>query len=220
MNARLTPTLIFRWIVFLLAGFYCVIMVTTSEYDGFGGPFRFLTIWALFLSFFVASRHIARMEARSTRRWEGLVAATAVVNFMVVFLYWKLFLEDPASVTRNGELGALWKELYLHGLGPVLMWIDALFLHRGWRKVLPSVAWLTGIVATYLAWGELVLSPLNDTPIGSVTSGLPYPFLNSLEFPERLVFYASNIALALAVLAVFTLLGRLLARVLPGPGAP
>jgi len=220
MTAQLTPVLIYRWIVFLLAGFYCVAMVVTSDFSSFGGPFRFLTIWALYLSFFVASRHIARMESRSTRRWDGLVAATAVINFMVVYLYWSLFLEDPASVTRNGQLGALWKEIYLHAVGPLLMWIDAFFLHRGWRKVLPSVAWLIGIVALFLTWGETVVQWMNDTPIGSVTTGLPYPFLNNLEFPDRLAFYGTNIATALVLLAIFTLIGRLLARFLPGPGAP
>ena len=216
MSARL----VFRWVVFLLAAFYAVRAVIVGPYDGAGGPFRYLTIWALFLSFFCASRMIALEEGRSTRRWEGLVAATAVINGMVVFLYWRLYFADPTSVTRDGELGRWWLEYYLHGLGPALQWIDALFVHRGFRR--PGVAALTvsGVVGAFVLWSELVVGPLNDSPRGTVTSGLPYPFLNDMELSERLVFYASNLAVALALLAVLTGLAWVIRRAVPRPAVP
>ena len=211
---------IYRWSVFLLAAFFVIRETLLRDYDAFGGPFRYLTIWALFASFFAASRMMAREEGRTTRRWDGFVGATAVMNLMVVFLYWKLYLEDPFSVQADGELGAWWLELYLHALGPALQWIDALFIHRAFRRPWASVGWLIGIVAVYFTWIELVVSPLNDTPIGSVTTGLPYPFLNNLDLAGRATFYATNVGVALVVLAGFFALCWGINRLFPRQEAP
>ncbi len=216
----MSPRLVFRWIVFLLAAFYAVRMVLFGGYDSFGGPFRFLTIWALFASFFCASRMIALEEGRSDRRWDGLVSATAVLNGMVVYLYWSLFLNDPTSVTLDGTPSAWWLDWYLHGLGPLLQWIDALFVHRAFRRPLAGAAWVAGIVGAWLCWIELVVRPMNDSPAGDVTSGLPYPFLNDLALSDRLPFYATNIAAGLVLLAVLTGLARVIRRLLPRPEAP
>ncbi|MEM1301342.1 MAG: hypothetical protein AAGH17_02070 [Pseudomonadota bacterium] len=204
--------LIYRWIVFLMAGFYSVHMITTASYAGPGGPFRYLTVWALLLSFFCASRVLAFSERRSDMRWDEVIAATAVLNAMVVFLYWRLFLADPTSVTRNGELGVWWREYYLHGLGPLLMWLDAVLINRPFRRFLPSAATLIGVVVVYLTWAEGFVQRFNDAPRGTVTSGLPYPFLNSLELGARLSFYGVNIATALVLLAFFFALGRAMTR--------
>lgn len=211
---------LFRWITFLLAGGYCVRMALWSDYVQVGGPFRFLTIWALFLSFFCASRMIARMEGRTERRWDALVAATAVINTMVVILYWRLYFADPASVTRDGELSSWWLEGYLHGLGPALQVVEAVFLHRAFRKPHLGAGVLVGIIALYVAWAELVQRPLNDSPVGSVTTGLPYPFLNSLEFGDRAVFYATNVGVGLVVLVIFAVVSLGWARIAPAPAAP
>lgn len=211
MNVRL----IFRWAVFGLAAGYCIRMVFFGGYDEFGGPFRFLTVWALFCSFFAASRMIALEEGRSARRWDGFVGMVAVLNVMVVFLYWRLFFADPASVTRDGQLGAWWLEGYLHALGPVLQWIDALFVHRAFRRPLASAGWLVGVCAVYFTWIEAVVRPRADAPVGVVTNGLPYPFLNDLEPAGRAVFYATNAGLALGVLVVFCGVGWAIARALP-----
>ena len=206
------PVLIYRWFVFLLAGFYSVYMITTSSYEGPGGPFRYLTIWAMLLSFFCASRVLAYSERRSEKRWDAVIAATAVINAMVVFLYWRLFLEDPASVTRNGELGIWWKEYYLHGLGPLLMWLDAILINRPFRRFGQSAATLVGIVVVYLTWAETFVQSFNDSPRGTVTTGLPYPFLNNLEFGERLNFYGVNISTAVVLLIVFFAIGWAMTR--------
>lgn len=215
----MSPRLVFRWIVFLLAAGYAVRMALFGGYEEFAGPFRFLTVWALFASFFAASRMIALEEGRSTRRWDGFVGMVAVLNLMVVFLYWRLYLADPASVTRDGQLGAWWLELYLHALGPALQWIDALFVHRSFRRPLASAAWLLGICGAYFAWIEGVVRPFADSPLGTVTAGLPYPFLNDLAPAGRAAFYATNVVLALGVLAAFCGLAWLIRRALP-PAAP
>ncbi len=212
INPHSRPVIIYRWVVFGLAAFYAVYMLLTSSYEGAGGPFRYLTIWALLLSFFCASRVLAFSEKRITRRWDAVIAAVAVVNAMVVFLYWRLFFADPASVTRSGELGIWWKEYYLHALGPVLMWIDAIVINRPFRRFLPAAGVLLSIVVLYLSWAELAVAPLNSSPVGSVTNGLPYPFLNNLELAGRMEFYAVNVVTAVVLLGVFFAFGWVMRR--------
>lgn len=211
---------IFRWIVFALAAAYCLRTLAFSSFEHFAGPFRYLTIWALFMSLFAASRMMALTEGRSTRRWDGFVAATAVVNAMVVFMYWRLFFADPNSVSSDGELGPLYLELYLHALGPLLQWIDAIFIHRSFRKLGAGFAWLFGVIAAYVAWSELVLQRLNDTPVGTVTSGLPYPFLNNLDMSGRSIFYGANFAIAVVFLLLFALIAWGVRRLARGPAMP
>lgn len=215
-----TPRLIFRWIAFLLAAGYCIRMLVFGGWGDFGGPFRFLTVWALFCSFFAFSRMMAIEEGRSVKRWDGFVAMTAVLNTMVVMLYWRLYFADPASVTPDGQLGAWHLEMYLHAVGPALQVIDALFIHRGFRRLLPAVGWLFGVIGAFLAMSELVLQPLNTSPSGTVTSGLPYPFLNNLEFADRAVFYATNFGAALVILLIYTGIAWVLRRRSPAPAAP
>ena len=145
---------------------------------------------------------------------------TAVLNAMVVYLYWRLFLNDPASVTRNGEMGELYLELYLHGLGPLLQWIDAIFVHRAFRRLGAAIAWLFGLISVYIVWVELAVQALNATPRGTVTNGLPYPFLNSLLPADRAVFYASNFAAGLILLGVFAGAAWAVRRWVPAPKVP
>lgn len=211
MNIHAFPVMAYRWITFLLAGGYCLYQLLTSDYSNPGGPFRFLTIWALFLSFYSASRMLALSEQRITQQHHRTAAVAAVANVMVVFLYWRLFLIDPALVNGNGPIP--WhQQYYLHMLGPALQIIDAVFIARvfgrPWRPIIPLMAF----VATYIAWAELFVQRFNTHPAGTVTSGLPYPFLNSLEWHDRVGFYVTNLASALIVLGAFAALHWVLFR--------
>lgn len=204
----------FRIFVFLAALFYLIVVSVTPAsngdpaWQGPGGPLRYLTIWALVGSSFIAFRVLLISLGRSDKRFDALVAAFAVVNAMVVFLYWRLFFADPNNVRQDGELGVWWREYYLHGLGPLLMWIDAFFLNRAFVHVKSAFVWLIGIVLVYIAWAELFVGPLNDEPIGRVTSGLHYPFLNNLEFAGRAEFYGTNLIVAAVLLGVFAAFAR------------
>lgn len=209
MDVYSKPVLGFRWIVFLLAAGYCLYQITTSGYEHFGGPFRFLTIWALLMSFYSASRMLALSQNRITRPHQVTAIVAAVLNVMVVYLYWKLWFTDPLLVNNGGPI--IWhQEYYLHGLGPALQIIDALFIGRvfarTWRAAIPLVS----LVACYVAWSELVVQKFSGSSPGTVTSGLPYPFLNSMEWAERSGFYGLNIAVALGLLVVFGVVGFVL----------
>jgi hypothetical protein len=84
-----------------------------------------------------------------------------------------------------------YREYYLHLVGPILMWIDLFWLKRGFRQLIPVLGWLGVVVLIYVAWAELLVAPLNAEPVGEVTSGLPYPFLNDMEPPARATFYGT-----------------------------
>lgn len=214
MDIHARPVLIFRWAVFLMAGSYCLYQILFGNWMSAFGPFRFLTIWALFLSFYSASRMLALSELRITRRHEVTAMCASVLNVMVVYLYWKLYFTDPSLV--NGGRTPLWhQEYYLHLAGPALQIFDALFVGRVFRRVWRGVLPLVGIIAAYVMWSELVLQRLGDEPLGNVTSGLPYPFLNDLELAGRMTFYGANCAVAVGILAVFGLAGMLLYRAFP-----
>ncbi|MEL7149379.1 MAG: hypothetical protein AAGK71_01530 [Pseudomonadota bacterium] len=204
---------LYRWAVFLLAGFYLIWMVLIdADYSAVGGPFRFLTIWALLLSFFCASRMMALVEQRSANDWPAVVAVTGTLNFMVVFLYWRLFLANPDSVTGVSGPPDAWVQYYIHALGPALQWGDMLFLHRNIRHFIRALGILLGVVLAYVLWAELVVQHWNETPAGDVTSGLPYPFLNDLALTERVAFYAQTTVSGVVVLVIIFGLGRLLRR--------
>ncbi len=193
---------VFRWVLFLLAAFYVLRQfVFAASYADPGGPFRYLTHWALLLNFVTVSRMLAVTEHRSDRDWGMLVGVAAVINALVVMLYWRLFFQDPALVNTGTPIW--WVEYYLHLLGPVLLWIDALFVYGGFRHPGRALAGLVVIVAAYIAWIELFVGPFNDLPSGSVTSGLPYPFLNNMEIGERLAFYGTTCISVLVFLGLF-----------------
>ena len=216
----LNPRLIFRWAAFLLAGGYCIRTLIFGGWDAFGGPFRFLTIWALFASFFAFSRMMAIEEGRSDKRWDGFVCMTAVINTMVVFLYWRLYFADPMSVTTDGELGAWHLEMYLHLFGPLLQVIDTIFVHRSYRRLKVAFAWLIGVIAVYVLWAEFVVQPMNDSPAGTVTSGLPYPFLNNLELADRMGFYITNAVVGIVLLLLYAGIAWGFRRRFPAPVTP
>ena len=208
-----TGVLSYRILVFSSALFYMIYILIVSDWTQPGGPSRYLTVWGLFFSLLISWRVLQNSRGRGNNRWDVFVSSSAIINAMVVFLYWKLFFEDPMSVTTNGQLDVWWREYYMHLVGPVLMWIDALFINRVFQKVKKTILWLTGTITTYIVWIEFVVRPLNDSPVGKVTNGLPYPFLNDLFLFDRLSFYVVNFIVARMFLALFTIIAQVFRRV-------
>ena len=134
------------------------------------------------------------------------MAVTAVANALVVLLYWRLWFEDPALVQGRGPI-VWWREYYLHALGPVLQWIDALFVYGAFRvrKLWQPAIGLLALIVAYIMWIERFVAPLNDFPYGRVETGFPYPFLNNLEFDGRMDFYVTTGITGFVFLGVFAL---------------
>ena len=40
----------------------------------------------------------------------------------------------------------------------------------------------------YFGWLEIFVQPNSDFPVGKITAGLPYPFMNDMPFEHRLIF--------------------------------
>ena len=201
----------YRVAVLVLAAAYSVerALAETWVMADFGWQFRYLTNWALTLSLISAGLMLtARYGRRDGPDGTGdgtpgavFASVTAVINMMVVASYWRLYFQDPTLV--NGENAPVpYREYYLHLVGPALQWADVLLLKRGFRHLRATALWLGLLVLAYVAWAELVVAPLNDGPVGSVATGLPYPFLNDMAFPARLGFYAATGAAGLVFLLV------------------
>lgn len=198
---------LYRIIVFLLAAFYWLELFRHIDPAAFGWQFRFLTIWALTANLIVAAQMLRLSFGRTTARWESFVSLVVVMNMAVVVQYWRLYFMDPANVT-SGSGPVWWKEYYLHLAGPVLMWIDAFLLLGVFSRLKPVFIAVLLLGVAYPLWVELVVHPLNDAPVGRVTAGLPYPFLNNLDFGGRLLFYVG----VTAVNFVFVYVGWAIAR--------
>ena len=89
---------LYRWTVLLLAAYFIYVYVLNGDYSNFGGPLRKLTNWGLVMSFVATLAMIASMERWTARSHEVTAMVAAVVNLMVLFLYWRLYFEDPALV--------------------------------------------------------------------------------------------------------------------------
>ena len=202
--------------MFLIALGYWVYQFFTNDPDSVGWQFRYLTHWALTLSVISALFMLRLSRGDSTNRHEVFASVTVVMNIMVVFLYWKIFLTDPTQFYVDGIPTNPWhQEYYFHLVGPILQWIDAFFLLGVFRPIRQIAIWLVVVVASYTVWIEAIVRPFNDDRAGTVTSGLPYRFLNNMEWPDRLLFYGQYTLAALGFMGLCWFLARGLRRVRP-----
>lgn len=185
MNARR-----YRLIALLLALAYFADVARSADYGAFGAQFRYLTIWALTGNLLAAAAMMVPAWARADGRGDTALSVLAVIDALVVFSYWRLFFIDPSLVNGDNEVKP-YREYYLHLVGPALMWVDFFSLKQGFRRVVPVLVGLAVAVLAYVGWAELLVGPLNDEPIGTVTTGLPYPFLNDMTGPARATFYGT-----------------------------
>jgi hypothetical protein len=195
--------LLFRCVVLALAAVYFLdrFTVETWVWNNFGWQFRYLTIWGLTGSLIVAALMLTPRYGRPDRHGAVLVSVVGVINLLVVFSYWRLFFTDPTLVNGDKQVIA-YREYYLHLLGPALQWLDMLVLKRAFRVPWRTALWLAVLVVVYVVWSEAVVAPLNDDPVGSVTAGLPYPFLNDMAPPARALFYLSIFGTGLVFIAL------------------
>lgn len=184
----------YRWLVFLLALGYSLYLFLVTDHSLFGWQFRYLTIWALTTNLLVAGQMLRLSLGRTKNDWNSFVSMGIVLNVIVVVNYWKLFLTDPTALNSDGN-GLIWyMEYYLHLIGPILMVFDAYVFIGAFRNVRRVCLYSVILCLAYPAWAEFLVAPMNSRPNGSVTNGLPYPFLNDLQIPQRLTFYGTIMA--------------------------
>jgi len=208
-KANLTKTLSFRWLVFLLALGFWLYQFTQTNLSAFGWQFRFLTIWALSANLIVAAQMLRLSLGKTRSDWNPLVSAVVVVNAFVVLFYWRLWFIDPSLINSNGPI-PWFQEYYLHALGPLLMVIDAFFILGVFRRMLPTAGFILVIILAYVLWIEGPVGFLNSFPEGKFAHGLPYPFLNNMDWPDRMSFYATTVITA----AVYLLIGWVVSKII------
>ena len=171
---------------------YFIYQFTVANYDNFGIQFRYLTVWGLTGALIATFLIYTSKRNGEPEGYFPLVSAVAVLNAMVVFLYWKLYFQDPRLVNYSGSI-VWYQEYYLHLVGPFLLIVDSLFFNDSFRQVKKGILTILGICLLYIFWSEMITGPLNSTPEGSVSNGLPYPFLNDMHLQDRIAFYATTI---------------------------
>ena len=79
-------------------------------------------------------------------------------------------------------------EIYLHFTGPALLFFDALILKKAFSNFYSILPFAFFINFGYFEWLEIFVQPNSDFPVGNITAGLPYPFMNDMPFEHRLIF--------------------------------
>jgi len=197
----------FRGSCFTLALLYWFYQFYEANYNGFGIQFRYLTIWGLTGNLIVTGLLFRQTLAKQKEKYFAAVSAVCVLNVLVVFLYWRLYFIDPKLVNYSGNI--VWfQEYYLHLLGPLLLFVDSLLVNRSFRQFKLGIIQALLLSFSYVLWTEFVTGPLNNVPVGSMTAGLPYPFLNDMVLSDRLEFYAISILTGVFFYFLFWLIDR------------
>ena len=198
----------YRAVVFILALSYWLYQFDGIFTDPFGWQFRYLTIWSLTTSLFVAGQLLSFSCGLSNKTWNSLTSVATVISMVVVIQYWRLYFIDPLLV-GSGDIP--WhQQYYLHLTGPVLLWIDAFFILGAFQKLKKILIFIAVFSVSYPIWMEAFLRPINSAPIGTVTNGLPYPFLNDMLITDRIIFYTISIILNFLLIFVGWFLSNIL----------
>lgn len=207
-----------RWGIFLLTASFFAFKLFTANWEFFGAHFRFLTIWALTFSALSSWFMLQLSMGWTTARREVFASVTVVLNLTVVLMYWKIYFEDPSLFYgADGQPGPWYEEYFLRALGPALQVFDALFLLGTFSRIKPIAVSVTALPIAYLIWIEFVIRPLNDGPVGSVTTGLPYLFLNNMDVSGRAMFYLTTTITMLVLMLIAWALAALIRKIRPAP---
>ncbi len=199
--------LYFRGVCFFVGILYWFYQFYVANYDQFGIQFRYLTIWGLTGNVLVTGLLFKQTLSQQNEKYFAAVSAVCVLNALVVFLYWRLYFIDPKLVNYSGSI--VWfQEYYLHLLGPLLLFVDAMLFNRSFRQFKLGIILALLLSFSYVAWTEIVTGTLNTVPVGSMTSGLPYPFLNDMVMSDRLEFYAISILTGVFFYFLFWIIDR------------
>lgn len=196
------PLGVWRLGVLLLAAGFWAHQFALQDLAVFGWQFRYLTVWALTLGLVAGALTFRSSLAPGAGASDSLLLVAAALAGMQAILYWAIRLEDPEALRAAGAAGGPLGVAYLHVVMPVLVWVETVFLSKAARGALAAACWLIVTLAAYMLWIEAAVAPLNVTPAGLVTAGLPYPFLNEMTQGARGMLYLQAAILGLVLLAL------------------
>ena len=195
------PLGVWRLGVLLLAAGFWAHQFALQDLADFGWQFRYVSIWALTVGLLASAAAVRSTFDPDAGAPDTLLLLAAALSATQAVCYWVLRADDPAGMATGGIIDAPVRSLYLHGAMPILLWIEAVLLTRATRGAQAAAAWLLVVLATYMLWIEAAVAPLNPSPSGLVTTGLPYPVLNDMTQGMRAVVYVQAAALGLAMVA-------------------
>ena len=155
---------------------------------GFGQQFRFFTLWSLLANFIALIFLSLPSSFRIFNLAKPIIAISSMMGLFTIILYWGLFFIDPTLVNYAGERLNFYRETYLHFAGPALLFFDAFFFKKTFTDFYRILTFAFFINFGYFGWLEIFVQPNSDFPVGKITAGLPYPFLNDMPFDHRLIF--------------------------------
>ncbi len=201
--------LLFRGVCFLLALIFIVDIFFLAGSDlfentGFGKQFKFFTLWSFVANFSVCLILFLGMFEFRIRINDSIVAIATMMGIFTVILYWGLFFIDPNLVNYTDQRLNFLREYYLHLLGPLLLSIEGFFYSRAFKNFLNIAKYAALVNFGYFAWIEFIIAPLNNFPLGKITKGLPYPFMNDMNSTERLIFAIACFIFGLLFIWLFT----------------
>ena len=195
------PIGVWRLGVLLLAAGFWTHQFALQDLADFGWQFRYLSIWALTIGLLASAAAVRSTLDPDAEAPDALLLLAAALSGAQAVCYWVLWVDDPAGMATGGIIDAPVRSLYLHGVMPTLLWIEAIVLTRATRGAPGAAAWLLAVLAAYMLWIEAAVAPLNPSPAGPVTTGLPYPFLNDMVQGARAIVYVQAAALGLVMMA-------------------
>ena len=155
---------------------------------GFGKQFRYFTLWSLLANFIAILFLSLSKSFRIFDQTKPFIAISSMMGLFTIILYWGLYFIDPNLVNYGDDQLDFFREIYLHFIGPALLFFDALVLKKTFTHFKKIVPYAIIINFGYFGWLELLVGPNSDFPVGKITSGLPYPFMNDMLLEHRLIF--------------------------------
>lgn len=186
---------VYRWAVLVLAVAVWATCFAEARMEEFGWQFRHLDVWALTVSLVSAAAMVRLSMGWSGSRHEALAGAAAALNALVIAVH--LIPMLGGDVLGGGA--PTWRSTYLHLIGPMLQIADAMLILGAFGRLSVVLAGAAALAASYVAWIELAVRPLNAR---DGVGGLPYAGLDALEPGARLAVYAAALAAALAAVPV------------------
>ena len=178
----------YRQIVFVISSVFWVTLLVDLDWSYFGSDFRFFTYWSL-VGCWISSYWALRLSTQKTQNDHHIgISIISIATLIMLFLYWNLYIIDPAMLYTDG-VGSWGSKYIKHVTIPALQLIDAIFFLKVFRSLKSTIYGTITTITVYILWIELCIQPLNDKPAGSITSGLPYAFLNDMILIERLTYY-------------------------------